>query len=86
MICVTGAMLVFREIVRAVQRRHDSLLTFIIKGSDELIRTVGKDLRVLILDWHLCLTMLMPALYWTHEATCGSSIYRLLLDFTIVYW
>ena len=79
-------MLVFCEIVRAVQRRHDSLLTFIIKGSDELIRTVSKDLRVLILDWHLCLTMLMPALYWTHEATCGSSIYRLLLDFSIVYW
>ena len=86
MICVTGAMLVFREIVRAVQRGHNSLLTFIVKGSDELIRTVGEDLRVLILDWHLCLTMLMPALYWTHEATCGPSVDRLLLDFTIVYW
>ena len=86
MICVTGAMLVFCEIIRAVQRWHDSLLTFIVERADELIRAKGKDLRALILDWHLCLTMLPPALYWTHKARCSASIDRLLFDITVVYW
>ena len=58
MICVTGTVLIFLEIVRAVQRWHDSLLTIAVERACILIRTVCEDLTVLIMDWHLGLTML----------------------------
>ena len=82
---MTGAMLVFLKVVRAVQRRHDSLLSISVERTYKLIRTVCEDLRVLILDWHLCLAMLTPALQWTHETRSGSSVNRLLMGLTIMH-
>ena len=57
MICVTGAVLVFLQ-VGAIQRWHDGLSAVFLERTYELIRTVGKDLGVIILDRHLSLTML----------------------------